>query len=114
MLPASLSRSWRRYSPVVLLTGVVAGFVWVHVRAEVEYGRIEYGMTRAQVFSRLGEPRRSADNLVFCMATVRWTGTCPETEFDGSYLYYKYGVARWVIVGLDEHGIVRFKTLGDT
>lgn len=114
MLPAGLSRVWRRFSPVVFVVGVVAVFAWVHVRAELEYGRIEYGMTRAEVLSRLGEPRRTADDLVFCMATVRWTGECPGAEFAGSYLYYKYGVARWVIVGLDERGIVGFKTLGDT
>lgn len=114
MLPAALSRSWRRYSPMILLTAIAVAFVWVHIRAKVEYGRLEYGMTRTQVIARLGEPRRTAGKLVFCMATVRWTGACPEGAFDGTYLYYKYGVARWVIVGVDARGIVRFKTLGDT
>lgn len=98
----------------MFLVGIVAAFAWVHVRAQLEYSRIEHGMSRAEVVSRLGKPRRTDATLVFCMPTVRWTGTCPGAGFDGTYLYYKYGVARWVIVGIDADGFVRFKTLGDT
>tara|TARA_R110002096_G_scaffold22675_31_gene72822 strand:+ start:136 stop:465 length:330 start_codon:yes stop_codon:yes gene_type:complete len=107
-------RPWQRYSPVLFMLGIAGLFVWAHVRAHVEYARIEHGMKRSEVIRRLGEPRRTAADLVFCVTTVRWTGKCPGPEFGGSFLYYKYGVARWVIVGIDRTGSVGFKTLGDT
>jgi hypothetical protein len=98
----------------LFVAAVIGAFVWAHVRAHVEYARIERGMTRAQVVARLGEPRRTASVVLFCDATIRWTGECPAPRAGSAFLYYKYGVARWVIVGIDDTGIVWFRTLGDT
>ena len=84
------------------------------MRARVEFARIDHGMTRAEVLARLGEPRRTASDLIFCTATIRWTGECPAVRDGSSFLYYKYGVARWLIIGISEAGTVWFKTLGDT
>ena len=114
MLPARLARFWRRRSPALFLVAIVAAFTWVHVRAGFEYSRIELGMDRTEVIALLGEPRRVGGELVFCMTSVQWSGECPDTGVAGTYLYYKYGVARWVIVGADARDIVTFKTLGDT
>lgn len=108
------SRNWQRYSPALFIAAIIGAFVWAHVRAHVEYARIELGMTRAEVLARLGEPRRTDDELIFCVATVRWTGQCPASPARGSFLYYKYGVSRWLIVGIDDSGVVWFRTLGDT
>jgi len=103
-----------KYLPGVLVFVVLAAFVYVHVRAQIQYSRIETGMTRTEVVERLGSPRRETPELIFCHPNIPWSGDCPESPPGGKFLYFKYGIDRWVVVGIDARSVVWFKTLGDT
>ena len=109
-MPAKPRADWLALGAVVV---VVAAFIYVHLRAHLRYGGLELGMTRAAVIAHLGQPRRIDSSLLFCAPYVDWSGQCPPTRAGAQFLHYKFGIDRWIIVGIDETQRVWFLTIGD-
>ena len=93
---------------------VVALFVFVHVRAHLLYARIETGQSLATVIEILGEPRRREPSLIFCAPYFPWDGECPDTAGITGFIFFKVGIDRWIVVGVDDTERVIFRTMGDT
>lgn len=106
-------RSGRRWL-IACVGAVLAAFVYVHVRAYISYAGVELGMSRDAVLAHLGEPRRVEQQMIFCAPYFPWTGDCPGPRPESEFLFFKFGIDRWIVVGCDRSGTVWFKTLGDT
>jgi len=97
------------------LIGAVAGaFLYVHIRARILYAGVDIGMSRAAVVEHLGQPRRVESEIIFCAPYMPWSGACPGRRPGTEFLYFKFGIDRWIIVGVGLDGAVWFKTLGDS
>ena len=100
--------------PTVVVGTVILGFVYVHVRSHLIYAGVDIGMDRAALVAHLGAPRRVEQKMIFCAPYFPWNGDCAEPRPGGEFLFFKFGIDRWIVAGLDSSGIVWFKTLGDT
>ncbi len=100
--------------PSLVVAAVLLAFVYVHIRAYIVFAGVDIGMSRAALLEQLGQPRRIEQDLIFCAPYFPWTGECPVPRAGGEFLYFKFGIDRWIVTGLDPAGIVWFKTLGDT
>ncbi len=104
----------RRSATAILIGAPIVAFIYVHVRAQVVFGGVELGMHRAEIVEHLGRPRRVERQMIFCAPYFPWTGDCPGPREGGEFLFYKFGIDRWIVVGLDREDTVWFKALGDT
>ena len=104
----------RRRTGAIALSLAIAVFAIVHLRSYLLYARIEIGQPAARVIEVLGKPRRRDAEMIFCHDYVPWSGACPEHRPDIEYWFFKFGIARWIVVGIDADGRVSFKTMGDT
>ena len=100
--------------PAVVVAAVILGFIYMHVRSYIAYAGVDVGMSRSELVDHLGEPRRVEQQMIFCAPYFPWTGECVQPLPGGEFLYFKFGIDRWIVTGLDGTGIVWFKTLGDT
>lgn len=100
--------------PTIVIAAVILAFVYVHVRSHIIYAGVEIGMDRRALTDHLGPPRRVEQHLIFCAPYFPWSGDCAEQRTGGEFLFFKFGIDRWIVTGLDSAGIVWFKTLGDT
>ncbi len=107
---------FRRYLtlPTIVVGTVVLAFVYVHVRSHIIYAGVEIGMDRQALTAHLGPPRRVEQRLIFCAPYFPWSGECVDPRPGGEFLFFKFGIDRWIVTGVDSAGIVWFKTLGDT
>ena len=102
---------FRRW-PLSIIVGLpIVAFVYVHLESHIVYHRIDLGMSGAAVTKRFGAPDRRESSMLFCEKIFSWSGECPENEHH-QYRFFRTGIDRWVVVGLDREGVVRFKTMG--
>jgi hypothetical protein len=100
--------------PSLVVAAVLLAFVYVHIRAYIVFAGVDIGMSRVALLEQVGQPRRIEKELIFCEPYFPWTGECPPPRSGGEFLYFKFGIDRWIVTGLDRAGIVWCKTLGDT
>ena len=100
--------------PSLVVAAVILAFVYVHIRAYIVFAGVDIGMSRAALLEQLGQPQRIEQELIFCEPYFPWTGKCPAPRSGEEFLYFKFGIDRWIVTGLDRAGVVWFKTLGDT
>ncbi|HCU89579.1 MAG TPA: hypothetical protein DGR97_06540 [Gammaproteobacteria bacterium] len=99
--------------PTMVIVIVISVFVYVHLRSYIFYHGVEIGMEREALIDHLGPPRRGEQRLIFCAPYFPWTGDCVEARQGGEFLFFKFGIDRWIVAGLDSAGVVWFRTLGD-
>lgn len=85
--------------------------VIIHLESYAFFHWISLGIKAEQLPSLLGEPDRTERTMLFCDGIFSWTGDCPQIAHT-EYRFYRTGIDRWVVVGIDEHGIVAFKSIG--
>ena len=106
---------WRtRLVPMILIGALAGTFIYAHIRARILYAGVEIGMSRTAVIEHLGQPRRVESEILFCAPYMPWSGECPGPRPGTEFLHFKFGIDRWIIVGVEQTGTVWFKTLGDT
>lgn len=102
---------FRRWPLSIIVALPVMAFVYVHFESHIVYHRIDLGMSGDSLSKRFGTPDRRESSMLFCEKIFQWTGECPEYQHH-EYRFFRTGIDRWVVVGLDRDGLVRFKTLG--
>ena len=98
----------------LVIAAVLCAFIYVHIRARLDYARLDLGMSADVISDLLGEPDRRESQMIFCAAYLPWSGECPEPGTASHYWYFKYGIDRWIVIGFGDDERVQFKTLGDT
>lgn len=100
--------------PTIVIVSVLVAFVYMHVRSYIVFAGVELGMSRSELVAHLGPPGRVEERMIFCAPYFPWTGECAQPLPGGEFLFFKFGIDRWIVTGVDRAGVVWFKTLGDT
>lgn len=106
-------RRHNNYLAIAIIAFVLGAFIYLHVRARVAFSRLSLGMPEATLVARLGEPAHREAHHLFCAPYQSWSGECPRPEAALRFLHFRYGVDRWIVVGIDAARRVSFLSLGD-